>query len=41
LLLAVVVKEIHVAFTLNQPNWQRLTLAVIYVSVMWNCVLPG
>lgn len=22
------------AFTLNQPNWQRLTLAVIYVSVM-------
>ncbi len=22
------------AFTLNQPNWQRLTLAVIYVSVI-------
>ncbi|WP_035994628.1 hypothetical protein [Leptolyngbya sp. KIOST-1] len=22
------------AFTLNQPNWQRLTLAVVYVSVI-------
>ena len=22
------------AFTLNQPNWQRLTLAVIYVSMI-------
>jgi uncharacterized protein YaaW (UPF0174 family) len=24
------------AFTLNQPNWQLLTLAVIYVSVIRN-----
>ena len=24
------------AFTLNQPNWQRLTLGVIYVSVIRN-----
>ena len=23
-------------FTLNQPNWQRLTLAVIYVSMIRN-----
>ena len=22
------------AFTLNQPNWQRLTLAVVYASVI-------
>ncbi|MEA5448289.1 hypothetical protein VB780_06905 [Leptolyngbya sp. CCNP1308] len=29
------------AFTLNQPNWQRLTLGVVYVSVIRNTPARG
>ncbi len=29
------------AFTLNQPNWQRLTLGVVYVSVIRNAPARG